>query len=316
MMNSNRILSLFLTFAVLGFAEHSMAQYTTLPACKSLSLNVQTALIDLNANGSPALQFTVTRSNSANGDCNFFIVLDNGSAGTFATRNLSHGGDQNPIQFYTTSARNVVLKSITEASTVSDVIPGKFIGNSNAGIVSFYYPVFVANTGLPPGPYLDGFKISIYEGTISSHLLSASATNNVNYKYIKGNYVDMSIVDTGAPFALSDTTQTLDYGSLTTGESLDCDLMLMYNSGYVISMSSLNNQRLKNTTSANYIPYSMTLDGLSVPLTSVSQVVKSGTGSSLAAGTRLRVVGTIGSIAGAPNGTYNDTVSISVASAY
>lgn len=314
MIIKSRVSKLILFFGLFILINPAHAQYVSINACKSLSMNVQTALIDLNANGSPALQFTVSRANGANGDCDFFIVLDNGSASTFANRAISHGTDLYPIQFYTTSARNVVLKSINEASVATDVITGKFIGNSKANIINFYYPVLLPNATVPPGPYLDGFKISIYEGTINNHLLSASATNNVNFKYTKGDYVDMSLVNTGAAFALSDTTQTLDYGSLTTGESLDCDLVLMYNSGYKISMSSFNDSRIKNTVSANYIPYSMTLDGVSIALTSISQVVKSGIGSSPDAGTRLRIVGTIGNVAGAPNGTYTDTISISVAS--
>lgn len=313
-MNRNRILGLFVAFGILTGAALSEAQYVSPPGCKNLSMTVQTALIDLNINGSPDLQFTVSRNRSANGDCDFFVVLDNGSASTYIARAIRHGGDLYPMQFYTNAARNVVLKSITEATTSADVISGKFIGNSKTDIVSYYYPVLLPNASIPAGPYLDGFKISLYEGTFASHQLSATVTNNVNFKYTKGDYVDMSLVKAGDPFALNDTTETLDYGSLTTGESLECDLVLMYNSGYVVSMSSLNNSRIKNTVSANYISYSMTLDGSPITLTNLPQVVKSGTGSSITNGTRLRIVGTIGNVAGAPNGTYTDTVSISVAS--
>lgn len=283
--------------------------------CKGLNFTVQTALINLNTSSIQTLPMTITRDDKSNGTCNFFIVMDYGSAISANTRKITHGADAIPIQMYVNSGRTVILEDIAQA-TNSNVVLGTFTGK-NFSLTTQYYVEMISAPTAPPGPYLDGFKISLYNGIPGSPGVNLSSTNNVNFKYTKGNYVDISLVSTGAPFVLSDTTQTLDFGNLTTGESLGCDIVLSYNSGYELTMSSANSGRLKNSMSADYISYTMSLNGTPITLSNLPEKKnESSVLESPADGTRVPLSVTIGNVSGAKSGSYVDVVSIAVASKF
>lgn len=303
--------------AVIFFAQlnESWSAPQTDPNCKGLGFNVQTALINLNTAAIQTLPLTVNRDDKSNGTCNFFIVMDYGVAISANTRKITHGADAIPIQLYVNSGRTVILESIAQA-TSSNVIMGSFTGKSFS-FPTAYYVEMSSSPSAPPGPYLDGFKISLYEGTPLSHLINASSNNNVNFKFTKGNYVDISLVDSGAPFVLSDTTQTLDFGNLTTGETLGCDIVLSYNAGYELTMSSANSGRIKNIASADFINYTMSLNGTPITLSTLPEKKnESSVLESPAGGTRVPLSVTIGNVTGVKSGSYSDVVSISVASKY
>ncbi len=128
------------------------------------------------------------------------------------------------------------------------------------------------------------------------------------------SFADLSLVDTNQVFVSSDATQNLDFGTLTTGESQSFDVVLKFNKGFKLSMSSVNSGRLKHATQNEYIGYTLTLNGAPITLTPTYGQVLSQTGTlSDIAGLRLPTQVTILTVApSAPGGTYTDTVNIQV----
>lgn len=311
---TNQCLRFLFVVILLGYGQSSWSAPST--ACKGLSFELQTALIDLNLDPAPPLQMTVTRT--GNGTCEFFLVIDGPSTSRF----LTHGGDTYPIQMYTNPGHTNVWMSLTEGPTAVNVISGNFSGN-NSSIFLTYYPRFVPNASKPNGPYTGGFSITLYQDGLSYYDPAQSPqSKNVNFKYTQEPFIDIALVDTGAPFVVGDRNQALNFGNLVTGAMLGCDVILQHNAGYRLSMSSANGGQLKNTngalTSFNLVPYSLTLNGSPITLTSLPQEVNSSTNlQSPEAGTRLPVSVTIGNLIVAKPlpGTYSDVVTISV-SAY
>ena len=308
-------LRILFVITLLGFTSNSWGA----EPCKGLSFELQTALIDLNADPAPQLLMTVTRT--GNGNCDFFLVMDNGTASSYINRELTHGGDTYPIQIYTNAGHTNIWMSIIEAPSTTNVISGQFTGN-NSQITLSYFPLFIPSSSKPNGPYTGGFSISLYQGTFSNYQ-SQPQSKNVNFKYTQEPFIDIALVDTGAPFVAGDRNQTLNFGTLATGATLGCDIVLQHNSGYRLSMSSANNGQLKNEnlaiTTFNLVPYSFILNGAPVTLSTISQELIAN-GSNLQSpigGTRLPVSVTIGNLVTAKPqpGTYSDVVTITV-SAY
>lgn len=286
--------------------------------CDGLQLNLdQVAIINLNLDPAPALGTTVSRT-ATSGKCDYFIVIDNGASSTFSQRKLSHGSDPAtvPIQIYKEAAHSNIIKSVAEATTTNDIIFNTLNGSTTQQFPKFY-AVIDPNISVPSTVYTDSFSISLYTWNGSNLGTKALVqTRSSNFKFTKDSTLELSLVDTGAPFNSLDVNQSLNFGTLTTGESMAFDVMLKYSSGYILSMSSANSNRLKESSSANYVDYSITLEGAALPLTlsNVMQQVKSGTGTSPSLGTRLPMIVTIGDTTGKTSGTYTDTVSISVSS--
>lgn len=311
---SLRLLNLFIIFNVVLFCFTQK----TLAGCSGLNFNLLTALIQMDLDPAPVELITVTRSDI--GRCDFFIDIDNGSASSYVNRILSFGSNGNyPIQFYKDPGHSSILKWKGEGgASAADVIVGSFTGN-NSSINHYYYPRVDLGLSLPNGSYSGGFKVTLYEGTFSNPIRSQS--KNVNFKLTKSGYVNVSLVDTGAAYNINDVSQTLDFGNLVMGDVKGFDIVLEYNAGYSISMSSVNAGRIKNTdtslTSANTIPYTLKLNGNTVALTNTMQIFSTSSSAlevSPIGGTRLPVSVTIGTVTGANPGTYVDTVAISVSS--
>ncbi len=271
--------------------------------------------VDLTGNTAPTLNVVVNRKNGqgGNGTCSFFIVLDTGGAASSASRQLDFGQRPYPFQFYSDAGRTYVIKPLAEIPSVNEVVAGQFATNGNTSRTVSYHPYLDDTLYLENGPYNKVFTLTLYRGTIASATIMDSKT--LNFVYTKSKKIDISLVDTSAVFNSVDTTQTLDFGALATGQNKNFDLIMQYNSGFQLSMSSANSNRIKNATN-DFINYAITLNGSALSLTNalalqtVPGVVNSGV--SPVGGLRLPIGVTIGNVTGAKAGTYTDTVSISV----
>ncbi len=279
--------------------------------CSSLSLSNVSPYVSLNMNNFASLNFQV---NKEGGTCNsFFVVIDNGGAASFSNRNLQSSLHTYPIQFYKDPGRNQILKSEFEAAP-SDVILGTFAGSATTFNANYFAYLGVDdNQYAGSGNYSKNFTLKLYEGDFTNRILRDSKV--VQFTYTQYKTIDLSLVSTGSSFNLTDTSQSLDFGKLIEGASRSFDIVMLYNAGYTISMSSTNSGKLKNQSVKKYIPYILTLDGVPVALSDVSTNVKSGGGISQSNGTRIAVGVKIGSLMGSVPGTYTDTVTINVASA-
>jgi hypothetical protein len=284
-------------------------------ACAGLNISAQSALIDLNTQNMTAITISVSRT--GNGNCDFFVVSDNGPSSTYLTRVIEHGTDSIPFQLYKDSGKVNILKSFSEASTNNDVLFGSFSGNATGPVNVVYYPYVDTGYSAPNGPYVESYGFYLYEGTIAAKASAIQRDNkSTNMKYEKGGYVELSLVDTGAVYNAADTSQTLDFGNLATGAVRSFDVMLKYNGGYKLSMASVNGSNIRSGT--RLIPYTVTLNSAPISVTSGLPVRThaddGGSTTSPSTGLRLPMAVTIGTVGSSPTGNYTDTVSISVAS--
>ena len=107
-------------------------------ACQSMTLSNVNSAVNLNANSFPTLDIRVEKGQ---GSCsNFFIVMDNGGASSYANRVLQSNTIAYPIQFYKDAGRTQILKDEFETST-TETISGVFSGNVNT--LNFVYYAFL-----------------------------------------------------------------------------------------------------------------------------------------------------------------------------
>jgi|GEM_PF-3047520 len=342
-MSFKKIKSVGILFLVLLSFEYAWS------ACTQVNwVFTQGTTVNLTGNTAPTIPIGVRRNNSNNNgnnhNCEFFIVINNGdpSNNTFTERDIELNGtdtaNEYPLQFYTNSARTNIFKSIDQATNNNDVLFGTTNdpnnNNNNTNITTVNYYVFLdPNLYVRDGAYSDIFEARLYRGTIANKSQAVlDRTQNITFTYQQPIKFDVSLVPTSAPFNISDTTETLDFGTIAAGELLGFDIVLKYNDGYSLRMSSANASnntgRLRRTGSGtgncgdNCIPYTMRINGSNTPITLSTTLQEkaenTGNGSDISPapnGLRIPATVTIGAIpTAALPGTYTDQVTISIVS--
>ncbi|AGH96178.1 spore coat protein U domain-containing protein [Pseudobdellovibrio exovorus] len=280
-------------------------------ACANNLQMMTTSSVSLSSDNFPSIQIRIRRDDN-NTNCNFFVVFENGGASSYVNRSLSSGGDEYPVQIYKDAGRTQIIKSLNEASSLSDTLSGTFSGSNDTTEV-YYRPYIDPNTYLRFGQYSQNFVIKLYQGDLSSPNLQN--TSSVTLSFNQSRKVDLSLVGTGAAFNPFSVSQSLNFGNLEEGATRSVDLVLGYNAGYKISVSSTNAGRIHNDQKSTTIPYTLTLNGSSVSLQPSPSMVLSASGVSPTGGQRIPIAVTIGNMTGAAAGTYTDTITFTVSSA-
>jgi hypothetical protein len=164
------------------------------------------------------------------------------------------------------------------------------------------------------GMYSDQFVVSLYSGIVQGGERELISQRTLALNYFVPKMVDLSLLPSGQLFSLYSTTMSLNFGELETGAVRALDILLLYNAGYRLSLSSSNRGGLKHESFQNRIPYTVTVGGSRFSLSSGSTEVSSGTGVSPPGGTRVPMQVTIGSTASALAGCYSDEIMVTVVS--
>ncbi|MEK2643851.1 spore coat protein U domain-containing protein [Bdellovibrio sp. BCCA] len=287
-------------------------------AAECTNMQFQTAQTNIDFTTSLTVQPTITvKANTHPGPCDFFITFDYGTSTSATGRSLKAGSSQWPFQLYKNSSATQILKRFPNVSSNSDVVTGYLAdGSSDRQVnVSYWAILNTTNPWLRFGNYTETITANLYRGTISSYTFVESRSISFNYNAPKR--VDISLVATGAAFNINDTTETMNFGTISSGASRSADVIVKYNAGYTLYASSANNGRLKHQTQNQYIPYSITFRGTSVNLNTSSsspvQVFRE-FGTSPASGLVIPVTATIGTVSVSQTGTYQDTITLTVQS--
>lgn len=284
-------------------------------ACTNLNFVFPQTSYSFNVNSSPSLTIRVRRSGVANG-CSWFITTNKGASPSYS-RNLYQGLNTIGFQIWDNTLTEII-KHIPDATSNADVIEGVFPNGSGGNQINVNYRAVRESpvTYKRFGSYAESLTFYLYEGTITGTYVLKD-TQVVNYTQTVAKAIDLSLVDSGAPFNVSDTSQNLNFGTMTSNASQSFDVVLQYNAGYDLKFSSLRQGNLKHASTANLLSYSMSVNSVPVNLvgSNITPVsVSTQTGVSSAAGTRLPVNLTLGSISSLPAGSYSDTISITVQS--
>jgi len=282
-------------------------------ACGSLTLsNLANPTYSFNTSTTPSLNLTATKSH---GSCSYFYTISYGSSTSYTNRKISQGSYTIPVNFYSDAAHSKVVRDLPDVTGNNDVISGNLSGGSSSDTLT-YYPVMGASATYNRfGLYSDTYTISLYEGTTSSSTFRNSKT--VTFNYTMPKVIDLSLVASGGAFNIVDTSETLSFGTLVTGAARSFDIVLKYNAGYTVKLSSANQGHLKHATLADLVPYSISVNSVTANLvgSNITPVsVVSGTGVSASAGLSLPSTVTIGSLGTARAGNYSDVITVTVVS--
>jgi spore coat protein U-like protein len=242
--------------------------------------------------------------------CNFFITFSGGGSIDFNRRLLS-GRDTLSYQLYDTANKSNVLKDLPTA-TAAEVITGSF-GQGDEGREFRYIVVFPPLQIRSPGLYRDSLQVTLYEGAVGNSTRKDSKYFTVTARIQP--MVELSVVDSGAPFNPQAGSKVVDFGSLMQGQSRRFDLRIRGNAGYRVTFQSENGGVMKHTdpTDSSAIPYVLDAGGAIVNLDRGQHGFggeKSGiTGLN---GDRLGLTITVGPVAEATAGTYRDTITVTV----
>ena len=152
----------------------------------------------------------------------------------------------------------------------------------------------------------------------TSHSDVPVETDSVNITTQIPKIIDLSIGVPGNAFDPTQTTRTLEFGTLAQGQSQSLDLLLRTNAGYSVSFSSQNNGVLKHSSSevVTEIPYVVSVNA-SIRNMSNSKtspvVVATGAGQTSISGVSNTVQFTIGDTQQKMSGRYTDFITVTAA---
>jgi spore coat protein U-like protein len=255
------------------------------------------------------VDFTITKTASGRKD---YAVTAGPSANTGAyTRQLRFGGSVLNYQLYTTSGLNYTLKEPPTA-IVNEVLSGSVPGSAGQVIPLSFVFFIPPGQVVPPGTYTDQVNISIYDAYNTVGSPQATRTITIRAAVVAG--AAMSIVPSGAPFNSSRPQYTLNFGQLTTGQQQACDILIKQNNNCTLFYSSANSGVLKQvpTPTTDQIPYTCQVAGSLLDLTQAGSISLPSGISAGPDGSRYPVNITIGNVANATAGTYEDQITITV----
>lgn len=285
--------------------------------CNGVYLKDVTGNYSFNSGAAPALTFRVARGNSS--ACNYFVGFSTGWSLSYNPRGMYTWYQYYPYNIYVDSGRTRIIKEAGVSTSSSDFIVGSFPSGSpslTSNLHTYYMKLLPDPVGVDSGNYLDVVTMILYEGTPGGSYRTIQAWNLVHTYYVNAN-THISLVDSGAPFNINDTSQTLQFGTLTPGASRGFDLIAVYNAGYRIYASSMNNGGLKHSNNSTIIPYSFKVGTQTKNLSGSASnpvLIAEGSGQSSSAGTRHAVNVSIGNFSQALAGSYADVITLTVES--
>ncbi len=277
-------------------------------------LDVPSLLYTL-ANNSVTIPKTVTLTRNKNSsNCgNFFLGFTRGWSSTYNryATNLANG-DKINYNLYKNSGATQVLKNPSDISSDNDVILGT-IAKNETKTFTYYFSINPYSSAAMPksGTYIDYVQVQAYSGFWSA-IVAYEGYRNLYVQIYVPKLVSLSLVDTGGAFNPTDTTHVLDFGELEQNEELSFDLIIQSNSGYNVTLSSLNSGVLKNTTAAtgnNTVGYDLYVNNVVKSLMSPN-VVASSTNSTPSGGNRIPIKVKIKAVDNKEPGTYTDYVTV------
>ncbi len=274
--------------------------------------------IHINWNGhSQEIQQSIKSSRGKTRDFNckfYFYTFSKGNSGTYNRKLINNYGESIDYNLYMHSGERSPLKDFNDLHITDQYIRGLLLFPYKEREDKFYFSLRQPSRGTTPlvrgGIYRDTISIGVY----SSFLFRSprlEGTRTLNISTVIPKQVNISLVDTGAPFNINDTEQTLDFGELEKGEQLGFDMRIQSNAGYVVTFSSQNKGRLKHSTKKKKIRYKLKVDGRKRNLKKAGSTrVARARGVTPAGGNIHKVSVRIGKVKNKPHGVYSDYITV------
>jgi spore coat protein U-like protein len=256
---------------------------------------------------SQTVTFTVRHTGQS---CEFFVTFSRGGASDF-NRRLTISNDILAYQVYDTVSKSNVLKDLPTAQA-SEVISGTFPNGNQTRTLS-YALVIPPLQIKAPGVYSDSLQVTVYEGNPGQYQQQDSTSLSVTARVLE--VVELSLLDSGAPFNPQATSKVVDFGALAQGQSRSIDLRIRGNSRYQVTFQSQYGGMMRHAdpSEPSTVPYVLDVDGAAVNLTQVGQgFVGANTGPTDMNGDRHRLRFTVGPVGEAAAGSYRDMIIVTV----
>lgn len=253
--------------------------------------------------------------------CRFRVGIDKGNSLDYNQRKLFKQSDATKSLEFALSTRNSMnppIKDPIQATNRREYIRGRFrVSNNPRRLFSDerFFAEVTLGTNDSSGIYRDTYYIKLYQENGTQ--LVEIESRPIIFTYEVPSNVALSLVNTNAAFNESDTSQTIDFGSLSQGESQSFDVVIEATNGYTLSISSDNNGKLKHKTSPypnTTVDYTFRAGGQPYTLSTSPIVISSGSGASPAGGFRVPLSFTVGDVNNKLSGEYEDRLIIRVTS--
>jgi hypothetical protein len=218
--------------------------------------------------GSYYQQVAISVSKTHNGaGCTFMIGASTGAGDSYTNRTLIAPGSTTPLSFnlYVDSSGQNILENPPNAG-LSNVIVGSFDSGHTATNTYYFYfripPGQFVPTGSGALTYSRTVTFHLYKGDISSptEVSSSAATFNATIPPVLS--VSFGTPSFGSPVTVGTVNlNTLDFQS---SNSKSIDLYVQSNTGFRLSLTSINGGVMKYTTNRNdtsAVPYTVTVAG-------------------------------------------------------
>jgi hypothetical protein len=145
------------------------------------------------------------------------------------------------------SGLSEVIYNMPDAAPPANIIVGSFpnSGGGNQQNHSAQVAMGVVPFGLAHGNYENQFHVQLWTRAVgSSGAYSLANDENFTMRYVINQNLALSLVSTGAPFNMTDTSESVDFGFLSQNQTRSFDLVVGSNLPYSLSLSSQRNARL------------------------------------------------------------------------
>lgn len=257
----------------------------------------------------------VTATYGETGTQNYYIVVAAGSSGDAFNRTLTDGaGNTLSYQFVDSAVtRNIILDN-ANAQTDQDALIGSFSG---PGQQEQPFDVIVPSGQFPPpGQYSDSPRMVVYEGTVGTgSIFSAQFYGPIDVNVTVPSFVQLSLVDAGAPYSAAQVDYMMDFGVLSAGMSRQVDLVVRSNETFGVSLESANGgaMAIQSAGDGSTVPYQLSVDGSPIDLSGGLPVpILDAVGPTDLAGRRYQISVEIQDFGFATDGVYEDAVTVVV----
>jgi hypothetical protein len=196
---------------------------------------------------------------------------------------------------------------------LSDNFPS---GSSESATTALGFAVLVSPLKLPPPEtYTAQIKASLYACAYPP-AGSAVSTKVFSIRVTVGSHYDLSVVPTGSGFALSSTSQSLAFGTITPYDKRGVDLVVHSNVAYNLSITSAKGGVLATASdSTSLIGYTLTSNASLIPLVAgLPSPIATGAVATYSGTSRYALVVTISAFSSLPTqGDYSDTLTVTLA---
>jgi spore coat protein U-like protein len=248
--------------------------------------------------------------------CHYYITVSAGASGNTSQRHMAKGADTLRYNIYTSAAMSNVLNN-TGSHGGGTVISGTFgavLGLLQTRTHQIHWTIEPEQVkAADTNRFQDTVEISLWVAGVSV----PSAQQNTTLRTRTESDIDISLVNTGQPFNLYDTTQSVSFGDLYSGATQGYDTVVRSNDGYHITMESDNAQTMRHAnypTVSSIVNYTTSFGGTAVNLSGGTPVTaRTASGVTSKDGARFPTQFTIGTMSGAEApGVYQDTITLTV----